>query len=149
MRKVLAKIKRTFTEEKWWHYTWLWIPAFLLYIADYGQSTTRLIRWFFYFAIFFGFLYFLFPSLVFSLSEINEFTIEDGLQLHIKELSLVERAFRAGYFSIVTMTTLGFGDMHANPGNLLSYVFLSFQVLLGYVLLGMLITRLSVIFHSK
>ena len=55
---------------------------------------------------------------------------------------------RALYFSIVTMTTLGFGDMHATPDGWLGHVLLSVQVILGYVILGALITRLSVLFTS-
>ena len=61
--------------------------------------------------------------------------------------------FRSIYFSIVTMTTLGFGDMYASDqywgwrwwtGHLL----LMLQVLLGYVLLGALVTRFTVLFTS-
>ena len=56
--------------------------------------------------------------------------------------------FRAVYFSIVTMTTLGFGDMHANCQSLLGHVLLTLQVLLGYVLLGALVTRFAVLFMA-
>jgi hypothetical protein len=51
------------------------------------------------------------------------------------------------------MTTLGFGDMHAAKTggwqSYLGYTFLSFQVLLGYFLLGALITRLGILFTSE
>jgi hypothetical protein len=53
---------------------------------------------------------------------------------------------RAIYFSIETMTTLGFGDMYANPHSVAGYVILSIQVLMGYVLLGVLVTRFAVLF---
>lgn len=56
--------------------------------------------------------------------------------------------WRSLYFSVVTMTTLGFGDMHAMPGSLIGYLVLSIQVIIGYVLLGALITRLSILFTS-
>ena len=59
---------------------------------------------------------------------------------------------RAMYFSIVTMTTLGFGDMHATKSGdiwgLLGYGILSAQVIVGYVMLGALITRLGILFTS-
>ena len=55
---------------------------------------------------------------------------------------------RAVYFSIVTMTTLGFGDMYANKGSIAGHVILAVQVILGYVLLGALITRFSVLFTA-
>lgn len=57
--------------------------------------------------------------------------------------------FRAFYFSIVTMTTLGFGDMYAEPMNLLGHILLTFQVLMGYLFLGALITRLGILFQSE
>jgi len=64
------------------------------------------------------------------------------------ELDLIQLVFRVIYFSVVTMTTLGFGDMYANPQSYLGHALLVFQVLLGYVLLGALITRLSILFTS-
>ena len=55
---------------------------------------------------------------------------------------------RALYFSIVTMTTLGFGDMYAHPESLVGHVLLTIQVILGYVLLGALVTRLNILFTT-
>ena len=52
------------------------------------------------------------------------------------------------YFSVVTMTTLGFGDMAANPDNWQGQVLLMLQVILGYVLLGALVTRFAVLFRA-
>jgi uncharacterized protein YjbI with pentapeptide repeats len=53
---------------------------------------------------------------------------------------------RSAYFSIVTMTTLGFGDMHAKSGSWLGHILLIFQVVMGYVLLGALVTRFAILF---
>jgi hypothetical protein len=55
---------------------------------------------------------------------------------------------RPVYFSIVTMTTLGFGDMYANKGSIAGHVILAVQVILGYVLLGALVTRFAVLFTA-
>ena len=60
---------------------------------------------------------------------------------------------RSFYFSIVTMTTLGFGDMYANTNNywlavLCGHLLLGLQVLMGYCLLGALVTRFAVLFKS-
>ncbi|UCD50004.1 MAG: hypothetical protein JSW27_21045, partial [Phycisphaerales bacterium] len=55
---------------------------------------------------------------------------------------------RAVYFSVVTMTTLGFGDMHANWQSFWGHVLLTLQVLLGYVSLGALVTRFAVLFTA-
>jgi predicted permease len=52
------------------------------------------------------------------------------------------------YFSVVTMTTLGFGDMYANKGSIAGHVLLILQVILGYVLLGALVTRFAVLFTA-
>jgi hypothetical protein len=56
--------------------------------------------------------------------------------------------FRSFYFSIVTMTTLGFGDMHANCQSFWGHLLIGIQVLLGYVLLGALVTRFAVLFTA-
>ncbi len=60
--------------------------------------------------------------------------------------------FRAVYFSIVTMTTLGFGDMYASTTGFLrgffGHTLLAIQVILGYVLLGALVTRFAVLFTA-
>ena len=50
------------------------------------------------------------------------------------------------------MTILGLGDMYANAHSLIRGLFghalLAFQVILGYVLLGALITRFAVLFTA-
>jgi len=55
---------------------------------------------------------------------------------------------RPVYFSVVTMTTLGFGDMYANALSVPGHILLTMQVLLGYVLLGALVTRFAVLFTA-
>lgn len=51
-------------------------------------------------------------------------------------------------FSIVTTTTLGFGDMYAQPGSLLGHIALAIQVAVRHILLGPLITRLAFLFTA-
>jgi len=46
------------------------------------------------------------------------------------------------------MTTLGFGDIYANPQKPWGYGLLMLQVIIGYVILGALVTRLSILFNS-
>ena len=46
------------------------------------------------------------------------------------------------------MTTLGFGDIAANPDSRTGQVLLMIQVILGYVLLGALVTRFAVLFQA-
>jgi uncharacterized protein YjbI with pentapeptide repeats len=49
--------------------------------------------------------------------------------------------FTPFYFSIVTFTTLGFGDI--TPKNLVGELIVSFEVILGYAVLGLLISVLA------
>jgi hypothetical protein len=93
----------------------------------------------------FGFIYYSFethPQL--------EGIIQD---LRVGKMNDLHVFARSMYFSFVTMTTLGFGDMYAIQSNtiwaLFSYLFLSAQVIIGYVLLGALITRLGVLFSGS
>ena len=46
------------------------------------------------------------------------------------------------------MTTLGFGDIAANPDSWTGQTLLMIQVILGYVLLGALVTRFAVLFTA-
>jgi hypothetical protein len=129
-----------------------WFIRYFWNISDYGHSTKQIIRTFFRLAILFGIYYYIggaidcycfensSPGIVSELFEFN------GIALPWWEIP-----FRSVYFSIVTMTTLGFGDMHANAGNpfaIVGYLLLTIQVLLGYVMLGALVTRFAVLFTA-
>ncbi|WP_286820091.1 pentapeptide repeat-containing protein [Desulfobacter sp. UBA2225] len=117
-----------------------WPFRFFWNFSDYGHSSIRIITWFVCLSVLFGALYFCFPDMV------------EGLYNNNMPTGFV--ALRAFYFSIVTMTTLGFGDIYANskgPWNWYNYCghfLLILQVILGYFILGALVTRLSIIFSS-
>ena len=124
------------------HRFWQWPVRLFWSISNYGISTLRIIVWFFGLALFFAGLYYILsvvspPGVVNSLVEGKEGLVPGWLI-----------PFRSIYFSIVTMTTLGFGDMHANCRSFLGHLLLTIQVILGYVLLGALVTRLAVLFTS-
>ena len=55
---------------------------------------------------------------------------------------------RSVYFLVVTMTTLGFGDMYDKPGLITGHILLIFQVLSGYVLIAALVTRFAILFMA-
>jgi hypothetical protein len=78
----------------------------------------------------------------------NLFVLEDSQQAVSGWLV----PLRSVYFSIVTMTTLGFGDMYASAHSLFrgiaGHILLALQVTLGYVLLGALVTRFAVLFTA-
>jgi hypothetical protein len=112
-------------------------------VSDYGTSTAGVLRSFAKWALIFAVLYCI-PGLVSGV-------YEEGIPGWAIPV-------RAVYFSVVTMTTLGFGDMHAatvfSPwhlavGSVAGHVLLTLQVLLGYVLLGALVTRFAIMFQES
>jgi len=100
--------------------------------SNYGLSTLRIILAFFILAFAFAGVYWLCPNCIMVNGNVGDLR---GL-LH------------AIYFSVVTMTTLGFGDIAANPDSGWGQVLLMVQVLLGYVLLAALVTRFAVLFTA-
>ena len=120
------------------------IMAPFLWLSDYGFSAKRVLFCFFLSALFFAGIYS-------CLSWINPPGVIDSLAIephqpfwHYLFLCII----RPIYFSIVTMTTLGFGDMYAYSQSILGHLLLTIQVLLGYILLGALITRFAILFTS-
>ena len=123
-------LKRAFIQPFWW-------------VSDYGRSTGRIVAVFFGLAMLFAAVYY-----VWGLADADGTGIVTNLFHDHQEATILGWLvpIRAVYFSIVTMTTLGFGDMHANAHSVWGHVLLTVQVLLGYALLGALITRLAVLF---
>ncbi len=97
--------------------------------SDYGRSTGRIVGVFFGLALAFAGVY---------CAKKDCLSLATGGELN--------GFLHALYFSVVTMTTLGFGDIHANPDSSFGQVLLMLQVLLGYVLLAALVTRFAVLF---
>jgi hypothetical protein len=134
-----------------------WPVLFFWWMSDYGRSTLRVILSFFAWALIFACIYYVFGSIDYYLNNNihnpgfikNLFTIDidpiNGRIDHIKDATIPVRTL---YFSIVTMTTLGLGDMCANPESWVGHLLLAAQVLLGYTLLAVLVTRLAVLFTA-
>jgi len=121
---------------------WFWS------LSDYGRSTGRIIGWFLGLALAFAVVYS-------NLAWIYPPGILDGLFTEPnsnEQMSLVSYflvvLLRPIYFSVVTMTTLGFGDMYARAWSWPGHLLLMLQVLLGYVLLAALVTRFAVLFTA-
>ena len=117
------------------------------WISDYGRSTGRILLVFLFLACVFALVYWSSvradpPGLVQNLAQYEE----AGALLEVDPAILPLRAL---YFSVITMTTLGFGDMYANPASVAGHLLLMIQVLFGYVLLGALITRFAVLFTGS
>jgi uncharacterized protein YjbI with pentapeptide repeats len=108
-------------------------------MTGYGSSTANIIYYFIIFACLFG-------SLYFFLEQTGRGII-DGLA--VVGMPWYHTLLRGVYFSVVTMTTLGFGDLYAKAASYWGHVLLMAQVILGYVLLGALITRLGILFTGE
>ncbi len=143
LRKVTNRLPRRLAREFW-------------RISDYGISTKEIIKTFFMWALVFAAVY-----LAWGLIDYHLLGIKDNpgivsnlfvLEGEQKIVSAWLVPFRSIYFSIVTMTTLGFGDMYANAHyfvrGLFGHILLALQVILGYVLLGALVTRFAVLFTA-
>jgi len=122
--------------QQWYrHHPWLAPGAWLFWLmSDYGRSTWRVLISFTVLAVVFALAYTLFPN-----SVVAVWADSPGQPLGFG-YSL--------YFSIVTMTTLGFGDVYAAPESGLGQFLLSLQVVLGYILLGALVTRFAMLFTA-
>jgi len=145
--------------EEWYpkqHWLLRWLVRKFWQISDYGISTKQIIRTFFKWALVFALFYYAWGFIDYYLVGIKDypgivsdlFVLEDNQEA----LSCWLVPFRAVYFSIVTMTTLGFGDMYASAHSfsrgLFGHALLALQVILGYVLLGALVTRFAVLFTA-
>ena len=129
--------------------------------SDYGSSTKRILVAFSLSSIIFSFLYLLplwigpmkFARLTFGVQPLLEnFDYEALTPSQCSNIfgygCNFDLWFRSLYFSVVTMTTLGFGDINAHPASMTGQSLVMIQVLIGYVLLGALITRLSILFQE-
>ena len=107
--------------------------------TDYGSSSPRIVYTFLYLAFMFGEIYF-------TLDNTGRGVIEN---LNVSGMPWYHTLLRAMYFSVVTMTTLGFGDMSASGKSYWGHILLMIQVIAGYVILGALVTRLGILFTSE
>jgi uncharacterized protein YjbI with pentapeptide repeats len=147
-KQLLEYNIRRMNWEDWYKEHWLlrWPVQMFWAMSDYGMSTLRVMGVFFLLALLFAAVYMSWaywspPGIVSNLvvqPEVGESTLNYFGRMLIRPI----------YFSIVTMTTLGIGDMYANKGSIAGHVLLILQVILGYVLLGALITRFAVLFTA-
>ena len=120
---------RAFKERNpFWAQVWRWS-------SDYGRSLTLWALWSLLIALSFSFLYM--PGS----SWFPEWLQEKMLQFHqVTEIDMgVPLTFwKSFYFSIVTFTTLGFGDVVAD--NTSARILVTLEVIFGYIMLGGLIS---------
>ncbi|MGD2093529.1 MAG: ion channel [Phycisphaerales bacterium] len=121
---------------------WIFVRPFW-FLSDYGLLTWRIILLFFVLALAFANIYYYWGRLAEPGIVENLFVDQKGVNVQEWLVPL-----RALYFSVVTQTTLGFGDMYAKAQSFWGHILLGVQVILGYVLLGALVTRFAVLFTS-
>ena len=116
--------------QKRWAAMW-WISS------DYGRNPWKWVKWSLGIAVFFG-LIFQFCNLLSA-----NFT-DPAWWLPVVDFSPGGRSFgwfTPYYYSIVTFTTLGFGDV--TPRNTFAEIVVTLEVIIGYVMLGGLISILA------
>jgi len=115
---------------------WLWLIS-----TDCGRSFWPLFLWFFFVCFVFGAVYsdYQIPACLSWLPPpLQNYLIAIDPQIEFKH---TPSWFSPYYFSIVTITTLGFGEI--TPVNTAGQVFAAIEVLLGYAILGLLISILA------
>jgi uncharacterized protein YjbI with pentapeptide repeats len=95
-------------------------------LTDCGRSITRVVLWSLALVLVFGLVYFVIGEQAFALT--NRETLQWNL-------------FTTTYYSVVTFTTLGFGDI--TPRTPLAAGFVMLEVIVGYLMLGILISILA------
>lgn len=117
------------------------VPIRIFYaLSDYGESTLRIASTF------------VVSTMLFALFYCQISTLLDGERF---EPSLVrasdntsQAVIRLLYFSTVTTTTLGFGDVHPGATSSFLQLTVAVQAVFGYVILGLVLTRLSNLYSS-
>jgi len=124
------------------------------FCSDYGYSTKRIVSSFFVSALFFALIYWTSSVYDYLFNNSNQiWGLVEGLFQDQGTILMSPLTFdalvRSVYFSVVTMTTLGFGDIYANYSSVIGHSILVIQVIIGYVLLAVLVTRMSVLFSNN
>jgi hypothetical protein len=115
---------------------WLWLVS-----TDCGRSFWPLFLWFFFVCFVFGAAYSdrgIPACLSWLPSPLQNLLIVIDPRIEFKHTA---SWFSPYYFSVVTLTTLGFGDI--TPVNTAGQIFVALEVLLGYAILGLLISILA------
>lgn len=121
--RAIKYIKTSIVKAFWW-------------MTDYGSSTTRLLLVFLLNILIFTGIYLMFPDMI----NLDITATNDHLLLNF--LNII-------YFCVVTMTSVGFGDIHASSSHPVSLIIISIQAVLGYILLGAFLVRVGILFQGE
>jgi len=111
-------------------------------VSNYGLSEKRILITFVGLAIVFATIYYLWGRI--APPGIVDYLFVDGNGVEVAWWLVPIRAI---HFSVVVMT-VGFTNMHANAHSFWAHILVSLQMILGFVLLGALVTRFAVLFTA-
>lgn len=114
--------------------------------ADCGRTPWRWIGWSLLFVVFFGVAYANYPLPSWLGWLPNEWT-EALYRARPLITGAARTPFTPYYFSLVTFTTLGFGDV--TPSTLSGEILVSIEVVLGYIMLGGLVSLLATLIARR
>jgi hypothetical protein len=106
--------------------------------CDCGRSLSIWAFWSFSIALLFGFIYAPYTCPSWLPNPIQDILCLFDPKIHIDPYTYQHNLWTSIYFSIVTFTTLGFGDVQPQNGAGLFWVAL--EVIIGYIMLGGLIS---------
>jgi uncharacterized protein YjbI with pentapeptide repeats len=130
--------------EDWYkqHKILKWPMRLFWLMSDYGLSTGRIIITFLVLMIAFACVYYVWGMI--APPGIVDYLFVDGNGVKVTWWLVPVRAI---HFSVVIMT-VGFTNMHANAHSFWAHILVSLQMILGFVLLGALVTRFAVLFTA-
>jgi len=148
-------LKRYVEDEQWinsWKKRSRW-NKFLFFwwelTSHCGRSFGLWIFWVLVVALFFGAVYanYTVPEWITPDSRLEAILIKINPIVEVSPPGRIPTSFTPYYFSLVTFTTLGFGDI--KPLNLAGEIWLAVEVLLGYIMLGGLVSILATKFARR
>jgi len=140
-------LKRYIDDEQWiasWRQrSWWRRTLFILweFTSHCGRSFTLWMFWALLTAILFGAVYADYTVPSWLPQPVKNLLIRMDPEVRVSPEDRTPTGFTPYYFSIVTFTTLGFGDV--KPLNLAGEIWLALEVVLGYIMLGGLISILA------
>ncbi|WP_163809437.1 pentapeptide repeat-containing protein [Pseudodesulfovibrio sp. JC047] len=127
----LDYIEETKEKYPWKYRIWKWT-------SNCGRSIGQWAAWSFVFACLFGVVFANYPVWSWLPDQLQSLLTVIAPKMSYSNPIMADGWFTPYYFSIVTFTTLGFGDV--TPTNTAGQVWLALEVILGYIMLGGLIT---------
>ena len=139
-----AYLKRYVADEQWiksWKdQSWFNKIAYFFWelSSHCGRSFVLWLFWVLIIVAVFGAIYDNYPSPKWMPESITKVMISIDPKFKISDVDRVSTKFSPYYFSMVALSTLGFGDIY--PANKWGEIWITVQVLIGYIMLGGLIS---------